>query len=1099
MRLSARAVPFLVALCAAAAFAVPGARAAANHVVISQFATRGPTAATDEFVELYNPTSAAVDLSGWKMQYKSATGSTFNDRAVLPANTFIPAHGYFLIANQSYIGGAVPDYSSGLWNSGAGMADSGHERIIDATATQVDLVGWGTANAPEGGSAAPNHGTTANNNSVMRKARATSTADSLTAGGAHANLGNGQDTDVNGSDYVAQTHGRFPRNSSTPPAPPFANGGSGTGRVVITPSLVFTGRSLASLDFMVHQDSSYTLTYMAILVPPTWTWSHLASDLTLGYAFTGASKYVDGDTLFVANATLAQGDSGSISIANVTTPATKGSSAFTTLTAVYSGSLTQLPVQPSVRVLDLVTISSIHVNDASGVCAAPYAVGAEATVTGIVTANLSSTRTDVYVQDETGGIDVFNSALGPLTLAPGDSVTVTGTILQFRGLTELQVDFNLLTRHATGRPVPDPLVMTCADLNATFRIDHTEPNESRLVRINGVTYNSVAATITDASGTTAIFIPTSFPPAPSVFDAIGILKQFKPGTPAPGPPYTADYELAPRTPDDVIAHPGPIVLTAPYEDNLQPTSVQIHWTTDVPSTSVVRYGVTTALGDSVADPTPVTTHTMTLTGLTAATVYDYSVGSADSAGVNFTSTALFSTASPPASTGVMNVYFNKSVNTSVATIRAASGNVDLVSKVLTRINNAQRSIDVALYSLTGTPGASLSSALIAAKNRGVKVRVICEYDNSTGSGFQALVAGGVPLINDRFDPVNFGAGLMHNKFFVIDARGGAPESTWVWSGSWNPTDPGTNDDYQNSIEIQDQALANVYVLEFNEMWGSSTDTPNSAVSRFGARKFDNTPHKFLIGGRSVESYFSPSDGVNYHIKTTIQAAQHSISFELLTLTMDDLAAALIAQKNAGIKVRGDMDSNTDSGSDYGTLITAGVDLHLKTGSGLLHHKYCVVDAENPHWNGMVLTGSHNWSSSAENSNNENTLLVHDPDIANQYLQEFVARYYQFGGVDSVHTSDAGPGHGPGAVALAQNFPNPFRGSTQVFYAIPQARHVTLKVYDVQGREVRTLVDGMQPAGRYSVTLRGQGLAAGVYLCRLNAGGTTAQRKMLLLK
>lgn len=1098
MRPNARFVPFLLALLLTTAFAAPAARAAASHVVISQFATRGSTAATDEFIELYNPTASSVDLSGWHLQYKSATGTTWNDRAVLPANTSIPAHGYFLLANQSYIGTVTPDYSSGLWNSGTGMADNGHERIIDASLAQVDLVGWGTANAPEGGVAAPNHGTSANNNSVMRKAFATSTGDSLTTGGAHATLGNGQDTDVNGSDFVVQSHGRLPRNSATPPAPPFANGGSGTGRVAVSPSPVYASHAVPAVTLAFAQDSAYTIRNIAITVPATWTWSHSTGDIAFtGSAFAAATASVVGETLFVANATLDPADSGSVVIANLTSPAAKGGSTFLTRTAVASGTLTQLPVQPGVRVLELVAIASIHVNDASGVCAAPYAVGAEATVSGIVTANNSATKTDLYVQDATGGVDVYSASLPATAINVGDSITVTGTIAQFRGLVELMPDFALLTVNATGRTVPDPLVLTCAQINATFQPDHTEPNEGRLIRVNGVSYDATASTITDATGTATIFIPASYPPAPAVFDAVGILKQYKPGTPAPGPPYTADYELAVRSPDDVIAHPGPVVTTTPYEDNLQATSVQIHWTTDVASTSIVRFGTSSALGDSAVDTAPVTVHTVTLTGLVPATIYTYSAGSADSAGANFTAKAVFSTASPASCSGAINVYFNKSVDNTLAYKHAAEGNSDFTSMLVTRIGNAQRSIDAAVYSLSGTTGGTLATALIAAKNRGVHVRVICEYDNSGESGFTALAAAGVPLINDRFDPVNYGAGLMHDKFFVIDARGGAAESTWVWTGSWNPTDSGTNADYQNVIEIQDQALAVTYTAEFQEMWGSTTDTPNASVSRFGARKLDDTPHKFSIGGRACELYFSPSDATDYHIRTTILSAKHSIGFELLTMTMADLSGALVTQKAAGLAVRGDLDNNSDTGTEYPTLVAGGVDVKIKTGSGLLHHKYMIVDAENPGWGGCVLTGSHNWSSSADKSNNENTLIVHDADVANQYLQEFTARYHQFGGADTIATSAVG---GPAAAAfsLAQNAPNPFRGSTQVAFSVPTARAVSIKLYDVQGREVRTLVSGMQSAGRHSVTLSGRGLPAGVYLCRLEAGGQTAQRKILLL-
>ncbi len=1074
--------------------------AAANHVVISEFATRGPSAATDEFVELYNPTNAPISLSGWKLQYKSATGTTWNDRAILPSGAVIAAHGYYLIANQSYVGGATPDYSSGLWNSGTGMADNGHERIIDAGSVEVDMVGWGTANAPEGGSPAPNHGTSANGNSVERKALATSTADSLFTGGAHVMLGNGQDTNVNGADYVTQTHGRNPQNAASPIEPAFASGGNGTGLATIAPATVYADRALDSLRVNFAQDSSYTLTKVSIAVPTSWTWSHSPGGVALaGAGFIGASVSVSGDTVVVDGAALTSAADGSVTLLNVTTPPSKTSSSFHVRTAVSAGTLTPIASPPTARVLELVPISVVHVNDATGVCVSPYNVGAEATVTGIVTANLSTLRTDVYVQDGTAGINIFNAAISPVTLDVGDSITVTGNILQFRGLTEINCDFGLIVKHATGRPVPAPAVLTAAQVNATFHLDGTEPNEGRLIRIDGCSYNPTTSTITDASGTTNIFVPASWPTPPSVFDVIGILKQYKPGTPAPGPPYTADYEISPRTTDDIIAHPGPVLTGDPYEDHLTPTTVQIHWTTDVASTSTVRFGATTAYGDSATDGAAVTNHTVTLTGLSPATVYHYSVGSTDVNGTNFSADGLFSTASDPACTGDVNVYFNKSVNTSLATLNPANGNVDFTPILVSRINAAQRSIDAAIYNLSGTPGTTLASALIAAKNRGVKVRVICEYDNSTASGFTALTGAGVPLIHDRFDPVNFGLGLMHDKFFVIDARGGAPESVWVWTGSWNPTDPGTNNDMQNVIELQDQALGNVYTMEFQEMWGSATETPNASASRMGARKLDDTPHRFVIGGREVECWFSPSDGTDFRIQSAIESAQHSLGFMLLTMTRANLADALIARKNAGLKVRGALDSSSDSGSEYANLVTGGVDVLLKSGvSGLLHHKYVVADAENPSWNGFVVTGSHNWSSAAENSNNENTLVVHDHDVANQYLQEMAARYYQFGGTDSLHVTDV-PGLATGRLALAQNWPNPFRGATQVAFTIPSAQHVRLKLFDVQGREVRTLVDGALAAGRHQLTIESRGLPCGVYLCRLQSGGQSQQKKMLVLK
>jgi phosphatidylserine/phosphatidylglycerophosphate/cardiolipin synthase-like enzyme len=974
----------------------------------------------------------------------------------------------------------------------------GHERIING-AVEVDKVGWGTAIDPEGGSVAPAH---AGGNSIERKANATSTLDSLAAGGRHELLGNGQDTNNNGNDFVNQTHGRRPQNSTNAPEPAFAAGGNGTGRASALPAIVFTGKPVDSLKVAFAQDSSRTITDIAILVPSGWTWSHSISSVVLtGAAFASATPSVVADTVFVAQAALTLADSGTVTILDLTSPSTKGNSILTTRTAVSGGTLTSLLTHPRVRVLDLVPIVVIHVNDASGVATVPYAVGTEATVTGTVTVDWSSTRTDLYLQDGSAGINLYNPSLPPFTIAAGDSLTVTGSILQFRGLTELQPDFTLLTRHATGRPVPDPLVLTCADVNATFHPDGTEPNESRLIQINGVTYNSVASTITDASGTTGIFIPVSWPPAPSVFDVIGILKQYKPGTPAPGPPYLTDYEICPRTPSDIIPHPGPIITSTPYEDHIQPTSVQVHWTTDVVSTSIVRYGLTPALGDELVDPTPVTTHDVTIPGLAPATVYYYAVGSGDGNGTNFSTTRMFCTASPPQTTGEMNAYFSQSVNTSLAALHAAHGNEDLPARLTTRIDNARRSIDAAIYSMSGTAGTTIANALIGAKNRGVKVRVICEDDNRGTSPFNSIVASGIPLITDRFDAINNGLGLMHNKFLIIDGRGGAADSAWVWTGSWNLTDPGTDDDYQNSIEVQDQSLAVVYKLEFEEMWGSATDVANASNSRFGARKLDDTPHKFVIGGRDAACYFSPSDGTNWRIISAINAAQHSVGFQVLTLTRSDIANALIARKQAGLKVRGDLDNGSDTGSEYANLVAAGVDVRLKTGSGLLHHKYAIFDAEDPGWDAVTLTGSHNWSSAAENSNNENTLIVHDFDITNQYLQEFAARYYQFGGVDSIRVVavEPIPGVPAGSVYLAQNFPNPAAGRTSIGYAIPSRQQVVLRLYDVSGREVRTLVNQVQAPGAYRVDFRAGALESGVYFYQLKVGSAVQQRKMLLLK
>jgi hypothetical protein len=87
-------------------------------------------------------------------------------------------------------------------------------------------------------------------------------------------------------------------------------------------------------------------------------------------------------------------------------------------------------------------------------------------------------------------------------------------------------------------------------------------------------------------------------------------------------------------------------------------------------------------------------------------------------------------------------------------------------------------------------------------------------------------------------------------------------------------------------------------------------------------------------------------------------------------------------------------------------------------------------------------------------------------------------------------TDVGEGEAPllpTVYQLDQNFPNPFNPSTVIQYQLPREAYVSLKVYDVVGRLVTTLVDGVEGAGFKSVTLDGRNLASGVYFYRLHAG------------
>ena len=84
-------------------------------------------------------------------------------------------------------------------------------------------------------------------------------------------------------------------------------------------------------------------------------------------------------------------------------------------------------------------------------------------------------------------------------------------------------------------------------------------------------------------------------------------------------------------------------------------------------------------------------------------------------------------------------------------------------------------------------------------------------------------------------------------------------------------------------------------------------------------------------------------------------------------------------------------------------------------------------------------------------------------------------------------------------SLEQNFPNPFNPSTSIKYIIDSRQFVNLKVYDLLGREVATLVNEENPAGNYEVNFDASRLSSGVYFYKLKAGSFVETKKMILLR
>jgi hypothetical protein len=113
--------------------------------------------------------------------------------------------------------------------------------------------------------------------------------------------------------------------------------------------------------------------------------------------------------------------------------------------------------------------------------------------------------------------------------------------------------------------------------------------------------------------------------------------------------------------------------------------------------------------------------------------------------------------------------------------------------------------------------------------------------------------------------------------------------------------------------------------------------------------------------------------------------------------------------------------------------------------------------------------------------------------------------YRFKEIDRDGTSRLSPeeevevGSLPASFALSQNYPNPFNPTTTIGFAVPFTGHVSLKVYDMLGKEVATLVNGELPPGAHRVAFDASRMASGVYFTHLEFGGKQLLKKMLLVK
>jgi phosphatidylserine/phosphatidylglycerophosphate/cardiolipin synthase-like enzyme len=309
------------------------------------------------------------------------------------------------------------------------------------------------------------------------------------------------------------------------------------------------------------------------------------------------------------------------------------------------------------------------------------------------------------------------------------------------------------------------------------------------------------------------------------------------------------------------------------------------------------------------------------------------------------------------------VYFTDPVNVN----DPANWQSSVAGRLIEKINAAQSSIHIASFEFDLTP---VAEALIAAKQRGVDVRWVTddehglEADGEPDHGqFEMLQNAGIEVRSDER------SALMHNKFWIFDGQ-------TVWTGSTNITESGVFKQDNNAIVIQSPQLAAIYENEFQEMWNGE----------FGPRSPSQLAQQsIVVNGSPVRVVFTSEDhALETAIIPVVKSATKSIRFLAFSYTDFPLAEAMIKRAQNGVNVAGVFEkvgSDTDA-AELKTLSCAQVPVRQDGNGGFMHNKVIVVDER------YVITGSLNFSTNAEESNDENVIIIDNPEIAKLYMQDF---------------------------------------------------------------------------------------------------------------
>ncbi|MFP5116379.1 lamin tail domain-containing protein [Bacillaceae bacterium C204] len=585
----------------------------ADHIVISQvFGGGGNSGApyNKDFIELYNPTNQDVNLEGWSVQYASSTGSTWGVTAL--AGT-IKSHGYYLIAQAGGTNGVdipTPDATGGS----SMAAGSGKVALFNTTTAgtgtkpenSIDLVGYGTGTVGFEGT------TFTGTLSATKSAQRRPYANTDPAPG----KGNAWDTDENAADFYVGAVAK-PRNTSSPSETPMVPVTSlqpkGINIQVTQQGTDVTVKGdkdavAANSEIKVYEsstkgtalaagtaaeDGTFTInfttdkTFTSLYIAATQTdmdesaaiqvnvakSSISIAQAKLNYAVISGQGNLTGNTgAAVANSTiriypndtanpsemlkeLKSGTSGDFSTTIANAPDTVY---VTQITSSAKGiMLESTPVGVTKADLSVVTkLADVRASDSNG---KTINLNKYFTVEGVATVDnqiLGTQKQNFFIQDDTAGINVFNSSLvTPYNVLKGDKLRMTGKVIVYNGLAEFEPVS--IEKISEGNPIPNPTQLTILDLNTYAKAEQLEgtlvtvTGKVSAVAASGANYNVTFVDPNNKSTTIRVMSPTGIVPDKDLvigksFTVTGVLGQFSSNA---NP--TSGYQVFPRDLSDI--------------------------------------------------------------------------------------------------------------------------------------------------------------------------------------------------------------------------------------------------------------------------------------------------------------------------------------------------------------------------------------------------------------------------------------------------------------------------------------------------------------------------------------------------------------------